>query len=226
MPLVTLTARDGHELAAYRAEPDGPPKGGLVVIHEGSGLNRHIHEVADRLALEGYACVAPSLYDRIQRGVELGYDALSLARAAALVSRLDWFRVLLDVSAAIGAVSPAGRVGAVGYCFGGTVVWLAAARLEGLACAVSYYGSKIPDNLDREPRVPVMLHVGRRDVFLPPEKVAAIGRRYPQTQIHEYEAGHGFNCDHRADYDEDAAALAYERTLRFLREHVAEPRLG
>ncbi|HEY5933181.1 MAG TPA: dienelactone hydrolase family protein [Kofleriaceae bacterium] len=218
---VTLAARDGFELAAYRADPDRAPRGGVVVLHEASGVNPHVRDVADRFAAEGHAVVAPALFDRIEREVELGYDARSFARGIELVRRLDWFRVMLDLEAAVRSVSEAGRVGVVGYCFGGTVAWLAAARVSGIACAVSYYGSKIVDLMHANaPRVPMMLHVGRSDTTLPLPRVYELAALYPAVTIHEYNAGHGFNCDRRADHDATAAALAFARTGTFLRAHV------
>ena len=217
---ITLTANDGHELAAYRAEPAGAPRGGLVVVHEISGVNRHIREVTDRFAAEGYVAVAPSLFDRVKRNVAMGYDARAFAYGVLLVRKLDWFELMLDLGAAVQSVALNGRVGMVGYCFGGTVVWRAAAHLDGLACAVSYYGTRIVNFVEQAPRIPVLMHVGRRDASLPLEKVHEIGVRYPSVAIHEYDAGHGFNCDHRVDYDAKAAALALERTLAFWRAHV------
>src|SRR5205823_5022545 len=149
-----------------------------------------------------------------------GYDLLSLARGIKLLGKLDWLKLMLDVGQAVQSVKPAGRVATVGYCFGGAVGWTASARLRGLACAVSYYPSKLVSLVNEVPRIPVLLHVGQRDVHLPVERVRELCARYPSVTLHEYDAGHGFNCDHRPDYEPIAAALAFDRTLAFLRTHV------
>ena len=216
----TLTAADGHSLTAHRADPPGAPRGGIVVIQEIFGVNSHIRRVTDGFAAPGYAAIAPAIFDRVERGFEVGYDPAAIARGRELVGRLDGDKLLLDVQAAIATVAPAGRVGTVGYCYGGAVVWVAAARADGLACAVSYYGSRIPQFVDLAPRIPVMMHVGRRDGSFPAVAVAQIAERHPAVVIHEYDAGHGFNCDERADHDPAAAALAFDRTVAFFRDHV------
>ena len=218
---MTLTARDGFTLAAYRADPARPARGGVVVIHEISGVNDHVRQVTDRFAAEGYAAIAPALFDRVERGVELGYDALAYARGVAVANRLDWFRVLLDLEAAVRSIQSAGRVGVVGYCFGGAVAWLAAARLPSIACSVGYYGSKIVDLMHAHtPRIPMMLHVGRSDLSFPLARAHELAALHPAVTIHEYDAGHGFNCDLRADYDEPAATAAFAHTGTFLRAHL------
>jgi carboxymethylenebutenolidase len=220
MPHLQLQATDGFALDAYRAEPTSAPRGGVVVTMEIFGVNAHIRAVADRFAAAGYLAIAPALFDRVERRVELGYDAAGVTRGRELVGALDQDALLCDVAAAVAAASGAGAVGAVGYCFGGAVVWAAAARLEGLACAVSYYGSRIAQMTDLAPRVPVMMHVGIHDASFPLETVRGLGVRYPSVIIHEYDAGHGFNCDQRADHRPEAAALALDRTLAFFGEHL------
>jgi carboxymethylenebutenolidase len=152
--------------------------------------------------------------------VELGYDADGLARGRALVARMETDALLRDLAAARDAVSAAGKVGTVGYCYGGSVVWMMAAKLDGLACGVSYYGSRIVQLADLAPKVPVLMHVGREDSSFPLEKAREIAARASQVTLCEWQAGHGFNCDQRADYRPEVAAAALERTLAFLREHV------
>jgi carboxymethylenebutenolidase len=220
MAFVELSAEDGHRLAAYRAVPDRPPRGGLVVIQEIFGVNAHIRAVVDRFAEAGYLAIAPALFDRVERGVELGYDGQGVLRGREIVGKLAYEDVLCDVGAAVNEASTAGRVGAVGYCYGGSVVWLAAARAPGLSCVVSYYGSRIVQFMDEAPRVPVMMHVGRDDASFPIETVREIGARHAGVIVLEYAAGHGFNCDGRSDYDAKASELALQRSLEFLQKNV------
>jgi len=220
MSFIELESEDGHRLAAHRAMPDQAPRGGLVVIQEIFGVNAHIRGVTDRFAGEGYLAIAPALFDRVERGVELGYDGEGILRGRDIVGKLSYDDVLRDLGAAAKEASTAGKVATVGYCYGGAVVWVAAARLSGLACAISYYGSRIVQLMDQAPRIPVMMHVGRKDASFPIEKVRELGERYPDVAVHEYDAGHGFNCDARSDYHAPSADLALGRTLEFLRTHV------
>lgn len=216
MPDIKLRSSDGHEFTAHRVDPIGPARGGVVVVQEIFGVNQHIRAVAARFAAAGWSAIAPALFDRVERGVELGYDAPGFARGRELVGQLEMPQVLADMQAAIDGLQDVGKVGAVGYCWGGAVVWLAAARLERLHAAVSYYGSRIVNYVDERPCVPTMLHVGRADASLPIDKVRELGRRYGELAIHEYEAGHGFDCDHRADFDSTASAHAMTRSLEWL----------
>ncbi len=215
MVQITLSAPDGHTLSAERILPEGPALGGLVVVQEIFGVNAHIRSVAARFAAAGYAVVAPALFDRVERGVVLGYDEEGFTRGRALVDGLDDAGVLADLEAARLSVAEFGSVAAVGYCFGGSVVWTAAAELAGLAGVVSYYGSRIARAEQLRPKVPVLMHVGAEDASFPIEVVERVVK-YPGVVAHIYPAGHGFNCDHRADFHPDSAALALERTFRFL----------
>jgi carboxymethylenebutenolidase len=214
MPNVKLRASDGHEFDAHRVDPLGPVHGGVVVVQEIFGVNRHMRAVAARFAAAGWSAIVPAFFDRVEPGVELGYEPADFSRGRELVGKLQMSDVLLDLQAAIDALQ--GRVGTVGYCWGGAVVWLGAARLHGLDAAISYYGSRIVNYVDESPRVPTMLHVGRADASLPIEKVRELGRRYGDLVIHEYEAGHGFDCDHRPDFESTASAHAMTRTLAWL----------
>ena len=214
---IELTAADGHKFAAHRAEPAGTPRGGLVVIQEIWGVNRHIRAVADGFAREGYLAIAPAMFDRVRRGVDLEYSSSDGYQLRAGVS-LD--AAMADVTAAVAAAASAGKVGIVGYCWGGTITWVAAARVAGLACAVPYYGGNILDHAELEPRCPVMGHFGERDGMIPAAGVKKLAARHPAHEFHLYDADHGFNCDERGSYDAAAARLAAERTLAFLRRHV------
>ncbi len=216
---ITLTAEDGHELSAYRADPDGAPRGGIVVIQEIFGVNGHIRSVCDRFAGEGYVAIAPAVFDRVERGVELEYDSDGMARGREIMGGIGLDGPLLDIAAAAAAIKDAGKVGSVGYCWGGTVAWLAATRLK--LPSVGYYGGRIVDFAGEELEVPVMLHFGKQDQMIPAEDVAKIREAAPKVPVFEYdEAGHGFNCEKRASYHEESAKFALTRTLEFLAENV------
>ncbi|MDW8470117.1 MAG: dienelactone hydrolase family protein [Burkholderiales bacterium] len=218
---IELNADDGHTLAAYLAEPAGAPRGGVVVIQEIFGVNRHIRAVADGFAADGYRVVAPALFDRVRRGYEAGYSQPEIQAGIELMQKLDWEKTMLDVRAAVAEAAKAGKVGIVGYCFGGTVAWVAAARLSGLACAVPYYGGGMPGFIGEKPRCPVMCHFGELDQSPTPEQARAIAAAHPEITAYFYAgAGHGFNCDQRASFHAPSAALARERTLQFFRTHL------
>ena len=217
---VTLTAGDGHTLDAYKATPEGAPRGGLIVIQEIFGVNHHIRAVADGYAADGYVALAPAMFDRIERGVELGYDQDGMTKGRGLMADLDWDTAMLDIKAAQAALGDAGKVGLVGYCWGGSVAWVAGVR-SGLDCAVGYYGGKVIDFVSEQPTCPVMLHFGDQDQGIPIDDVEKIKAAHPGVPVHRYaEAGHGFSCDERASFHAASAALARERTLVFFREHI------
>lgn len=218
---IQITAEDGFQLGAYKAMPAETPSGAVMVIQEIFGVNRHIREVCDDFANEGYVAVAPAIFDRAERGVELGYDQDDISRAFDIVSnQLDHNAVMLDLQATIDGLQSYGKVGTVGYCFGGTMAWLCACNGRGLACSVGYYGGQIAQNVQLEPTVPVMLHFGERDAHIPMDDVNKIRESHPDVPVYVYNADHGFNCDHRASYDEDAARLARTRTLEFFATHI------
>lgn len=218
--MITLTAADGFVLDAYRADPPEPARGGLVVLQEIFGVNPHIRAVADRFAAQGYAVIAPALFDRVRKGVELGYDQAGMQEGVALNKATIQAETLQDVAAAVQALQPVGRVGVVGYCWGGTLAYAAACRLAGVSAAVGYYGGGIAGMLDEKPKVPVMLHFGEQDGHIPMSAVAAIRAALPDVPVFTYPAGHGFNCDARGSYDQPSADLALSRTLPFLRQHI------
>ncbi|MFO0996386.1 MAG: dienelactone hydrolase family protein [Alphaproteobacteria bacterium] len=217
---IELKAEDGFTLAAYRAEPAGKPKGGLVVIQEIFGVNRHMRGVTDEFARRGYLAICPALFDRAKRGVELGYTEKDIEAGRELRAAVGWDNPMKDVRAAIAAVKSAGKVGTVGYCWGGSVTWLTATRLQGIACAVCYYGGNIATFKDETPRVPVMFHFGEKDKGIPMTDVEAVRAAQPGQTLHVYPAGHGFNCEDRGDYDETCKALALDRTLAFFAKHI------
>jgi len=218
---VNLKAADGHELSAYVARPSGKPLAGLVVVQEIFGVNSHIRSVADGYARDGFFAVAPAIFDRIERGVELGYDGTDLQTAMGFIPKLNPDKALVDIAAAMEfAASETGKkVGVIGYCFGGTLAWVAAARLHP-AAAVGYYGGRIGNYASEKLTVPVMLHFGKHDAHIPAEEVAKIHAAHPEVAINWYDAGHGFNCDARASFEPVSAGEARERSLEFLRKHL------
>jgi len=217
---ITLNAADGARIGAYRADPAGQPKAGLVVLQEIFGVNDHIRSICDRFAALGYATVAPALFDRVSPGVALGYAGTDFEKGRAFRSGTNLDTVLADIQAAIDLLQPAGRVGAVGYCWGGSLAFLSATRLDRLAAAVGYYGAQIAAHAAETPRVPAMLHFGERDKSIPLSDVETIRRHHPDTPIFLYAADHGFNCDQRASFDKPSADLALERTLAFFDKHL------
>jgi carboxymethylenebutenolidase len=216
-----LTASDGHHLDAYVARPAGVPSGGLVVLQEAFGVNRHIRSVTDGFAADGFLAIAPALYDRKERGVELGYDAEDLKRGIAIARASDLTQTLKDISAALEYVrrETGKNAGVIGYCFGGSMAWFAATRLDP-AAAVGYYGGLIPKYAAENPRCPVMLHFGSQDPHIPKQEVDTVQANHPEVRIFWYDADHGFNTEDRASYNPDAAKLARQRSLAFLREHI------
>lgn len=222
---VQLTASDGFSFPAYVARPTGTPKGGLVVLQEIFGVNSHIRAVADGYAAEGYFVVAPSTFHRVQTDVELGYTEADMGTGFGLktaVESLPAPGVMADIQAAIDHAAQAGKVGILGYCWGGLLTWRSACQLKGLSAAVPFYGGGMTagDDAGRKPQVPVLAHFGDQDHWIPLESVEVFRQAQPGVEVQVYAANHGFNCDQRASYDAAAAQLARQRTLAFLARHV------
>ena len=218
---VTLTAADGHSLSAYKAEPSGTPKGAVVVVQEIFGVNSHIRSVADKVAGDGYVAIAPALFDRIEKGIELGYDEDDRNKGLGLRGKLSWDDSINDVNAAVEEVNSAGKVGLVGFCFGGSVAWVAANESP-IQAASGWYGGQIHQEIARQPKCPVQLHFGTEDFSIPNEMVDEIKAAHPDVPVYIYDgAGHGFNCDDRGSYHKASAELAYQRTMEFFGEHLS-----
>ena len=214
---VRLTAQDGHVLDAYRASPSGTPAGGVVIVQEVFGLTPHVRSVVERYAAEGFAAIAPAMFDRVERGLVLDYSELE--RGLATMRQLEWPQTLADVQAAIDALGEV-PVGVVGFCWGGTVAHVAACELP-VSAAVSYYGSGIVRMLDKRPKCPVLCHFGDRDQSIPPESIERIRQANPTGIYHIYAgAGHGFDSEGRASFSPEDSALAFSRSVAFLREHL------
>jgi carboxymethylenebutenolidase len=222
---INLKSADGFTFPAYVAEPSGKPRGGLVVLQEIFGVNSHIRSVADGYAADGYFVVAPATFHRAKPGVEMGYTEADMNAGFALktaVEELPAPGVMPDIQAAIHHAAKGGKVGIVGYCWGGLLTWRSACALKGLSAAVPYYGGGMttPEEAARQPGVPVMAHFGNKDHWIPLDTVEAFKKTHPGVIVHVYEANHGFNCDQRGSYNEAAAKLARERSLAFFAQHL------
>lgn len=216
----TFMARDGHAFQAYLARPAGTVRGAVVVLQEIFGLTPHILAMADGFAADGYLAVAPALFDRVRRGIELGDAPEEVQRGLGYRQQIEPAKTMLDIAASVAVARHSGKVAVVGYCWGGTLAWLAAAQLS-VAAAVCYYGSGIAEHLERLPTCPTQLHFGERDASIPPAAVERIRTAYPEGEYWLYAAGHGFNNDARpGHYDAAAATLARERTREFLAKHI------
>ncbi len=223
-----ITSSDGFVLPAYVAQPTGAPKGAIVVLQEIFGVNSHIQAVTDGYAAQGYLAVAPSTFHRVQAGVNLGYTPEDIQAGIALKAAAEAIQpqVMQDVQAAIDFAShqllPGGKVGLVGYCWGGLLTWRAACTLTGLGAAVPYYGGGMTVGAEpaRQPTIPVMVHFGDQDTGIPLDTVHAFAAAQPKVDVQIYPANHGFNCDQRGSYNAPAAQLALERTLAFFGQHL------
>lgn len=219
---VMLASADGFELGAYVAEPEGAAKGAVVVIQEIFGVNQHIREVTDGYAASGYYAIAPKIFDRIDRDIELGYEDADMGAGIDLAfQKLDHALALADIQTAINHAGAHGKVGVVGYCFGGLLTWLSACTLEGVAAAASYYGGGVAGQMDKSPKCPTIMHFGELDAHIPMSDVETVKAAQPDTPVYVYDADHGFNCDHRGSYNAAAAELALQRTLGLFSEHLA-----
>jgi carboxymethylenebutenolidase len=218
----TLTTSDGFKLGAYRADPSGPAKGGIVVIQEIFGVNHHIRAVCDRIAAQGYVTVAPALFDRQQPNFESGYSPDEIANARKFVANPDWGAMMRDTQAAIDEAKKYGPAGIVGFCMGGSIAFLSAAKLNGLSAAVGFYGGQIVKSVDEKPKIPVQLHFGEKDASIPMSDVELIKqKRSGDCEIYVYpDAQHGFNCEERGSYNETAAMLARDRAHAFFAKNL------
>jgi carboxymethylenebutenolidase len=228
MPSLQLQAQDGHLLAAYTTTPAAPTGRAVVVVQEIFGINPHIRSVVEGYAAAGYLAIAPALFDRVERGVELGYAEADMPRARALRAASPTELALLDIAAAVAwaRAQGAARVAVVGFCWGGFLAWKSAQPGSGVNvdAAVPYYGGGIPADTATHPgplACPVLAHFGKTDPLIPLETVHDFMQARPEVTCHLYDAGHGFNCDQRGSFDATSAALARERTLGFLAQHLA-----
>ena len=217
-----LTSSDGHNFNVYEAVPSGNVKGAVVIIQEIFGVNQHIREVVDGYARNGYVAIAPALFDRVERGVALGYDdqgefdkGLEIA-----FQKLSIEDALIDIQTSVNELAQHGKVGVVGYCFGGLLTWLSACKVSGIAAGSAYYGGGIVNHVSEEAKCPVIMHFGEKDAHIPMNEVEKIKSSLPEVEVYVYDADHGFNCDHRASYDKASAQTARQRTIKFLEANL------
>jgi carboxymethylenebutenolidase len=218
----TLTAADSHKLGAYRADPAGTPKGGMVVIQEIFGVNQHIRAVCDRLAGEGYVAVAPALFDRQVKDYQCGYTPAEIEKSRTFVAKPDWDAMMRDTNAAIQEIKAVGPIGIIGFCMGGTIAFLAATRLSGLKASIAYYGGRIVAFADEKPKCPLQMHFGEKDQSIPMTDVETIKqKRSGDCEIYVYkDAGHGFHCDERGSFDKGSSETAWQRTTDFFAKNM------
>jgi carboxymethylenebutenolidase len=219
--MITLKCSDGVEIGAYRADPAGAPRGAIVVVQEIFGVNKHIRDVADLYAKEGYLAIAPALFDRLEKGVDIGSEGAERAHGMELVGKSPRELALRDIAAAVDVAKSAGKVGIVGYCWGGALAWFSAAGMPGISAAVGYYGGGILAARDLKPKVPIMLHFGEQDGNIPAAGVRELAAEHPDVPVYLYPAGHAFNRDpdHNA-YHAPSADLARKRTLEFFARNL------
>lgn len=215
---INLNTSGTQCIGAWLVEPEGTPKGGIVVVQEIFGVNQHIRDLAQRFADNGYVAIAPAFFDHVETGVELAYDRSGFARGRHLAGEISMHDAVADVASAAESIASAGRIGCVGYCWGGTIAFLAATRL-GLPSA-SFYGSRNVQYLDEEAKAPLQFHFGKQDSSIPPEAVERHRTEVADAEIFVYPAGHGFNCTMRKDYDAESSELAWSRVLTFFDKHL------
>ncbi|MBC8790579.1 MAG: carboxymethylenebutenolidase [Tagaea sp. CACIAM 22H2] len=219
---IELQAADGHRFQAWRSDPPGKPKAGLVILQEIFGLNEHIRKTTDSYGYDGYLAIAPALFDRVTPGIELGYGEDDIAKGRDIRAKVPNDKAVTDVAACALALQRAGctKIAVIGYCWGGTLAWLAAARVTGLDACISYYGGGVVQHLNETARCPVLFHFGETDHSIPMSDVEKIGRALPDADLFVYPAGHGFSCEARGAYDKPSADKARERTKEFLRRYA------
>ena len=218
--LIEITAKDNHRFSAYIAQPSGKPKAGIVIIQEIFGVNTHIKEVTDLYASKGYLCIAPSLFDRIEKNITLNYDENGVSKGRELKELCD-NNALKDIEASISVVSSAGKVGAIGYCWGGSISWRVGCEASNLSACVCYYGGDIPKLRDLKPKCNVLTHFGELDKGIPMTDVKIFQEQRPEVLAYTYPADHGFNCNHRSQFEETSAKVALDRTLKFLEKNLS-----
>ncbi len=218
---VQLMASDGHKFDAYKATHNGAYRGGLVLIQEIFGVTPHIKELCEEFSCFGYDVLAPSIFDRIEPEAAFGYTPDEVEKARQFSEQAGVVTPILDIEACVNELGKAGPVAITGFCYGGSLVWMAAAGVRGLACAVGFYGRLIPDHIDQKPACPTMLHFGEHDALIPLEGVHKVAEAHPDVTIHVYDADHGFWSDRPQNHNAEAKALSCERTLAFFDKHMA-----
>ena len=217
--ILEITAKDKHQFSAYISQPSVKPKAGIVIIQEIFGVNTHIKEVTDLYASKGYLCIAPSLFDRIEKNVILNYDETGVTKGRNLKELCDK-NALKDIEASISVVSSAGKVGVIGYCWGGSLSWRIGCEASNVSASVCYYGGDIPKLKNLKPNCNVLTHFGELDKGIPINDVKIFEEIRPEVLTYTYPADHGFNCDHRSQFNKKCADIALDRTLKFLEKNL------
>ena len=217
---IKATASDGHEFDIYLAQSKGSPRGGVVLIQEIFGVNNHIKNVAEKFSSNGYLVGAPSLFDRVQPDIQLGYSTEDIRRGRELKDNLGNEKPLIDIIATLKIVRSAGRVAIVGYCWGGTLAWLSACHVDGFNAAISYYGGGIGQLLSIEPRCPSIFHFGEQGNAIPVAEINSLKQAHPECPIYLYPASNGFNCEQRDSFHSTSSAIAFERTIQHLDKYI------
>ena len=213
--IISIKGADGFAFNAYHAAPAGQSKGGVIVIQEIFGLDVHVRRDVDRWASLGFEAVAPSMYDRREPGFLAGHDEAGMKAGIAHAMGTSMDQAMGDIAACRDYLAPRGKAFIVGYCYGGSMAWLAAAKVEGLSGASSYYGSMVQANAALKPMCPVIVHLGRLDTHIPADAVkAALAESNAGVPVYIYEdAGHGFNNEDPERHNQASADLARQRTL-------------
>ena len=216
---IEITAKDNNKFSAYISQPLGKPKGGVVIIQEIFGVNTHIKEVTDLFASKGYLCIAPALFDRVEKNVTLNYDEKGISKGRNLKALCDK-DAPKDIDASISVASSAGKVGVVGYCWGGSLSWRIGCESSHLSASVCYYGGDIPKLRFLKPKCNILTHFGELDKGIPINEVKIFEKTRPEVLTYTYPADHGFNCDHRSQFNKKCANIALDRTLKFLEKNL------
>ena len=217
--IIEVTASDNHQFSAYISQPLEKPKAGIVIIQEIFGVNAHIKEVTDLYASKGYLCIAPSLFDRIEKNVTLNYDEIGISKGRNLKELCDK-KALKDIEASISVVSSAGKVGVIGYCWGGSLSWRIGCEVSSLSASVCYYGGDIPKLRNLKPNCNILTHFGELDKSIPLNEVKIFEKTRPEVLTYTYPADHGFNCNQRSQFNKTCADIALDRTLKFLEKNI------
>jgi carboxymethylenebutenolidase len=218
---INLTAKDGFKLTGYEAKPSGKARGGLVMVQEIFGVNQHMRKTADIYAAEGFHVVAPAFFDRVGKDIQLGYSEADIGKGRDIRGKLTWDMILADVQGGIDALKGAGKLGIIGYCFGGSVGWLGATRFKDFSASVCFYGGQIAQFAEEKPNCPVQMHFGETDHAIPLSDLGKIrAAQGAVVELQVYPAGHGFNCDERGSYHEASAKLARARSFAFLHQNL------
>ena len=213
--MITYQAQDGMRLSAYQAQPTTTPKGGLILLQEIFGLNPHIKDVCDSYAQDGWHVIAPALFDRAEKEVALAYNPDGKTKGLALKAAVDE-TAQADIASLISLFDEAQKIAVIGYCWGGSLAWRMACATDLFDAAVCYYGGELSARKDDIAHCPVLAHFGRFDATIAMEVVTAFMAAQPDVACHIYEAEHGFNCDHRSQYDAPSSQAARARTDAFL----------